>query len=72
MAVDMVSAPPHYRQGKVECIDAIESALGPDGFRAYCRGQVMKYVWRGPHKGSYKQDLEKAAFYLSRLIERTE
>jgi hypothetical protein len=38
---DMVNHPPHY-QGKVECIDAIEAALGPDGFAAYCRGNAIK------------------------------
>jgi hypothetical protein len=64
---DLVNAPPHYRQGKVECIDAIEAALGEEGFRAYCRGQVMKYLWRSEHKGAAQQDLAKALWYLDRL-----
>lgn len=68
-AVDMVNAPPHYRQGSVECIDAIESALGKDGHHAYLRGQVFKYLWRCKNKGSCLQDLQKAEFYLKRLIE---
>jgi hypothetical protein len=64
---DMVHQPPHYRQGKVECIDAIEAALGEEGFRAYCRGQVIKYCWRSEHKGNPTQDLAKAQWYLDRL-----
>lgn len=69
---DMVNQPPHYTAGKVECLDAIEAALGPDGFRAYLRGQIIKYTWRGPHKGSEGQDYEKAEFYLNKLIVVTE
>jgi hypothetical protein len=64
-SVDMVNHPPHY-QGKVECIDAIESALGPDGFRAYCRGTAMKYAWRAGKKGDASEDMAKGAWYLSR------
>ena len=43
---DMVNSPPHYSQGSIECIDAMKAALGAEGFRAYCRGNVLKYVWR--------------------------
>jgi hypothetical protein len=64
--------PAHYRQGGVECIDAIASALGADGYSAYLRGQVLKYLWRGPHKGSAHQDYQKAEWYLQRLIQVTE
>lgn len=63
---DMVNQPPHY-QGKVECIDAIESALGPDGFAAYCRGNALKYTYRAGRKGDARQDIAKAAWYLGRL-----
>jgi hypothetical protein len=64
---DMVNHPPHYTQGGVECIDAIEAALGPEGFRAFLRGQVMKYTWRAGLKGAAAEDLAKAAWYLNRL-----
>jgi hypothetical protein len=66
--VDMVNSPPHYQADGVECIDAIRAALGPAGFADYCRGQVIKYVWRGPHKGAEVQDYRKAAWYLERLV----
>ena len=64
---DLINHPPHYTQGSIECIDALESALGPEGFAAYCKGNILKYLWRSKHKGG-KQDLLKAAFYLQRLI----
>lgn len=63
---DMVNHPPHY-QGKVECIDAIEAALGPDGFRDYCRGNALKYTFRAGKKGDAAQDMAKAAWYIGRI-----
>ena len=59
--------PEHYTQGKIECIDAIESALTPEEFRGYCKGNIMKYVWREQHKGGV-ESLEKAAWYLERML----
>jgi len=66
---DPVNHPPHY-QGKVECIDAIEAALGNDGFVAHCRGTAMKYIYRAGRKGDSVEDLRKAAWYLDRAISR--
>lgn len=65
--------PSHYRSGKVECIDAIESALTghTDPVAAYLTGQVMKYVFRWPLKNGV-EDLKKAKWYLERLIEKKE
>ena len=58
----------HYRKsGDVECIDALRSALGPEGFRGFCAGNVIKYVWRHRHKGTPAADLDKAEQYLSWL-----
>jgi len=67
-AADMVNHPPHY-QGKVECIDAIEAALGPEGFVAYCRGNALKYSFRAGRKGSAAQDIKKALWYAARALQ---
>jgi len=67
MSFDNVNNPKHYRQGKVECIDAIESALGPEQFKGYLRGNLLKYLWRTEHKNGL-EDLKKAQWYLDRLI----
>jgi hypothetical protein len=68
-ASDPVDHPAHYTQGTVECIDAIESALGRDGFTAFLRGQVIKYNWRIGLKGDTAEDAAKAAWYANRLAE---
>ncbi len=65
---DMVNKPPHYLMGKVECIEAIQSALGDNAFIAYCRGQAIKYTWRSLHKWYAAEDLQKAVWYLNRAI----
>jgi hypothetical protein len=59
--------PSHYKQGGIECIDAIKAATG-DGFVGYVWGNVLKYLWRWPKKGGV-DDLKKAAWYLDRLIQ---
>jgi hypothetical protein len=58
--------PSHYKQGGIECIEAIKAATG-DGFIGYVWGNVLKYLWRWPKKGGV-EDLKKARWYLDRLI----
>ena len=64
---DLVNQPEHYRQGEIECIDAIEAALTPDEFRGYCKGNILKYVWRERYKGG-AESIAKARWYLQRLL----
>lgn len=60
--------PDHYRQGTVECIDAIESAtVGKTGIQAACTANIIKYLWRYESKNGL-QDVKKARWYLDRLI----
>jgi hypothetical protein len=59
---DMVNTPRHYNGG-IETIDAIRHALGLHGFRAFCRGNALKYVWRAGKKHNEVEDLQKAAWY---------
>lgn len=61
---DMVNKPPHYTHSTIECIDAMCAAFGDEAVRTYCRIAAFKYQWRADHKGSPKQDLEKAVWYL--------
>lgn len=63
---DPVHRPAHYTShpSGVECIDIAEHMT-------YCLGNVTKYVWRAGLKSDNPiQDLEKAAWYLSREIDR--
>ena len=58
--------PDHYKRGGVECIEAIKASMSDEAFQGYLKGNVVKYVWRWPLKG--EKDLEKAQWYLNRLI----
>lgn len=65
---DMINSPPHYKNGKIECIDAMEAMLSPEEFVGYLRGNAFKYLWRYQHKGKAHEDLQKAQWYLARLV----
>jgi hypothetical protein len=60
--------PRHYKNGKVECIDAIESAVvGKVGIEATCVSNIIKYLWRYEDKNGII-DVKKAKWYLDKLI----
>ena len=66
---DNVNHPPHYTQGKIECIDAIaEATKHLLGITAVCVANIIKYVWRWKSKNGI-EDLQKAQWYLNHLIE---
>lgn len=67
-STDNVSSPPHYKQGAIECIEAIQSALTEEEFRGYCKGNAMKYIWRERHKGG-EESIEKAMWYLDYMMQ---
>lgn len=64
---DEVNRPAHYTSGKIEVIDFIE-----DQKLDFHRGNAVKYIARAGKKdpAKEKQDLEKAVWYLKRLIEK--
>jgi len=66
---DPIKSPSHYIQGDgIECIDAIKAALTAEEFRGFCKGNVLKYVWREKYKGK-DESLKKSIWYLKRIIE---
>ncbi len=69
--IDMVNNPPHYNKHGIECIEAIEAALTEEEFKGYIKGNVLKYTWRENYKNKM-EDLEKAAWYLNRLLKSRE
>ena len=60
---DPVQRPAHYQRFGMEVIDIIRHVLGPEGFRAYCIGNELKYRLRAGDKGDAAQDLAKAMKY---------
>ena len=61
---DVVNHPSHYNNGSIEAIEVIE-----DWKLNFHLGNAVKYINRAEHKGNYKQDIEKAIWYLNRAIE---
>lgn len=57
--------PEHYRShaSGIECIQVTEHLN-------FCLGNAVKYIWRADLKGDGVADLEKAAWYISREIQR--
>lgn len=68
MLPEDVANPSHYTSGDIECIDAIRASMTDEGFIQYLRGNVMKYIWRYDKKGFAKKDLEKAVWYITKII----
>jgi hypothetical protein len=64
--------PNHYRQGKVECIDALAAATANlSGIEAICTANAIKYLWRWREKGG-AVDLAKAQWYIRWLLTHLE
>lgn len=57
----------HY-QGEIECIDAIRVQLGDDGFTAFLRGTIARYIWRLGQKDAAHLEAVKVGWY-SRALE---
>lgn len=68
---DCVNHPNHYTQGGIECIDAIRASLGELEFADYCKGNIIKYLWRYRFKNGV-EDLKKARVYLNWMIDAEE
>ena len=67
MGNDPVTNPSHYQtKAGLEAIDVIDSFFH-DSFHL---GNVFKYLARAGKKGDYVEDLQKAAWYLEREIDR--
>ena len=69
MINDPVNHPSHYTTGTIECIEAIKASMTSEEFKGFLKGNVMKYVFRYRLKGKPLQDLQKAQWYMDRLIE---
>ena len=66
---DSVNAPAHYLHGRKETIDVITDCMTNDEFHGYLKGNILKYVSRYKFKGEPLEDLQKAHWYLNRLIQ---
>lgn len=69
---DPVNHPSHYTDGGIECIDAIKASMSTEAFLGFLKGNVQKYMWRYEKKVAPVEDLKKAQWYLSKLIDEQE
>ena len=60
--------PSHYKQGEIECIDALAAATtNLKGIEAICTANAIKYLWRWKEKNGL-EDLLKSKWYIDKLI----
>ena len=60
--------PNHYKEGDVECIEAIKSSLNTEAFHGYLKASVIKYLWRYDKKDNPALCLGKAQWFMNRLV----
>lgn len=66
MSIDPKSG--YYDAGGIETLDIIAAKLGTEGYHGYLLGNAIKYLCRAKHKCDFERDIEKAIFYLKRLL----
>ncbi len=67
---DMIHHPDHYTWKGTECKKVIElMTRGLSGAEAYYMGNIIKYLYRYPKKGTLISDLAKAEEYTKFLRE---
>lgn len=64
--------PSHYKVGGIEAIDIMKAKSTDEEFRGHLRLTTLKYLMRTGHKDDELQEMKKAQWYLSRLIEELE
>lgn len=69
---DNVNHPSHYTSGGIETIDYMEAKSTPEEFRGHLRLTAIKYLSRAGLKLDTLEDLKKARWYLTRLIDTLE
>ena len=72
MVDDVVNSPSHYLKGKKETIDVIKDCMTDDEYHGYLKGNFLKYVSIYKFKGEPLEDLQKAQWYLNRLIKEVQ
>lgn len=69
--MDLINKPDHYHKNGIDVIGFAQMQLPPEQLKGFCRVNVLKYVTRYDRKNGV-QDLEKARFYIDKLIELEE
>lgn len=66
---DDINSPAHYHKGGIDVIGYAERQFSVEEQRGFHRINAIKYVSRYRDKGTPLKDLNKAKFYINKLIE---
>lgn len=70
---DTVERPKHYNVFKKEVVYTIKDLLDNNdnynSYESYCIGNSLKYIFRAGLKGDFCEDLEKARYYINKILE---
>ena len=65
---DNINSPSHYHKGGIDVIGFCKGKLSEERQAGFFQMNILKYVTRYTEKNGI-EDLEKARFYLDKLIE---
>lgn len=66
---DIINKPDHYHSGSIDVIQFSEENFTNAELKGFYRINAIKYLTRYDKKGTPEDDLQKADFYLRKLIE---
>lgn len=66
---DDINFPAHYHKGGIDVIGFAEKQFSLEERRGFYRISALKYVTRFQDKGAPVKDLNKAKFFIDKLIE---
>ena len=69
---DEINKPLHYFRGGIDVIGFAEKQFSVEERRGFYRISALKYVTRFQDKGAPVKDLNKAKFFINKLIELEE
>lgn len=67
--LDVINKPSHYHSNGTDVIGFAEAQFSDDELKGFYRINAIKYLTRYDKKGTPEDDLQKADFYLRKLIE---
>ena len=69
---DNINHPFHYTNREHECIDEMVAVFGIQAVIDFCKCNAWKYRYRADSKGSHDDDMKKADWYISKMMELQE
>ena len=66
---DVINKPLHYFRGGIDVIGFAERQFSAEERRGFYRISALKYITRFQDKGAPVKDLNKAKFFIDKLIE---